>query len=298
MRCVASDGSQSKHFIRLEQMPAKTGQDTDWGAEHSRPVLSVDGVTKEYVNLQTGQRVCALQGINFSVAHGEFVSIVGRSGCGKSTLLRLVAGLLKPTSGFISVDGQHVAGPGSDRGMVFQEYAIFPWKTALGNVEFSLLVRGVPAAERRERALHFLTMVGLGDAINRYPSELSGGMKQRVAVARSLCQQPRVLLMDEPFAAIDAVQRQQLQEELSRICVQTEMTGLFVTHSVDEAAFLSDRVIVLKQSPGTILAEMSIESRRPRTWKEVTESTRFNQLRAALLDEIHRGATIDSAEGG
>ena len=261
-------------------------------ASDSKPVLSVAGVAKEYVNVQTGHRVPALHDINFDVMRGQFVSIVGRSGCGKSTLLRLIAGLLQPTAGLVAVDGQPVRGPGADRGMVFQEYAIFPWKTALANVEFSLLVRGVPAAARREQALHYLNLVGLGDAVDRYPSQLSGGMKQRVAVARSLCQQPKVLLMDEPFAAIDAVQRQQLQEELSRICTQTEMTVLFVTHSVDEAAFLSDRVVVLKPSPGQILSEMQVDFPRPRIWKEMTESVRFNELRAMLLGEIHRGSKM------
>lgn len=255
-------------------------------------VLSVAGVSKEYVNVQTGRSVHALQDINLEVLRGQFVSIVGRSGCGKSTLLRLIAGLLKPTAGSIAVEGKPVTGPGSDRGMVFQEYAIFPWKTALANVEFSLLVRGVPPSERRERALHYLKLVGLVDAMDRYPSQLSGGMKQRVAVARSLCQQPKVLLMDEPFAAIDAVQRQQLQEELSRICTQTDMTVVFVTHSVDEAAFLSDRVVVLKPSPGQILTEMQVPFRRPRTWKDMMEATEFNELRALLLEEIHRGSKM------
>lgn len=254
------------------------------------PVLSVIHVTKEYVNVQTGMAVRALKDISFDVRRGQFVSIVGRSGCGKSTLLRLIAGLLKPTLGSIAVDGRKVVGPGRDRGMVFQEYAIFPWKTALANVEFSLLVGGTPRAERRERALHYLNLVGLGDAIDRYPSQLSGGMKQRVAVARSLCQQPKVLLMDEPFAAIDAVQRQQLQEELSRICTLTGTTVLFVTHSVDEAAFLSERVLVLKPAPGEILTEMQIALPRPRVWAELTQSVKFNEIRAALLNAIQRGA--------
>jgi NitT/TauT family transport system ATP-binding protein len=255
-------------------------------------VLSVAHVTKEYVNVQTGKSVRALENISFEVRQGQFVSIVGRSGCGKSTLLRLIAGLLKPTLGSIAVDGHKVVGPGRDRGMVFQEYAIFPWKTALANVEFSLLVGGIPRAERRERALYYLNLVGLGDAIDRYPSQLSGGMKQRVAVARSLCQQPKVLLMDEPFAAIDAVQRQQLQEEISRICTQTSTTVLFVTHSVDEAAFLSERVLVLKPSPGEILTEMQVALPQPRAWTELTQSTKFNEIRAALLEAIQRGAGV------
>ena len=258
-------------------------------------VLSVDKVTKEFLNVYTGRRVLALENVSFQVRQGSFVSIVGRSGCGKSTLLRMVAGLLGPTAGRIEVEGKPVTGPGADRGMIFQEYAIFPWKTALENVEFPLLVKGIPPPERRERALQYLALVGLEDAVNRYPRELSGGMKQRVAVARGLCQQPKVLLMDEPFAAIDAVQRQQLQEELSRICADTRTTVLFVTHSVDEAAFLSDLVIVLTLSPGTVIAEMPVDLPGRRTWKAMADSHRFNELRGALLRTIHRNS---SAENG
>lgn len=260
--------------------------------DRATPVLSVKNVVKEYVNLQTGRQVLALDDVSFDIMPGEFVSIIGRSGCGKSTLLRMVAGLLHPTKGRIEVEGVRIKGPGADRGMVFQEYAIFPWKTALENVEFSLLVKGIPPVERRERARHFLNLVGLKDAEDRYPRELSGGMKQRVAVARSLCQQPKVLLMDEPFAAIDAVQRQQLQEELSRICAGTKTTVLFVTHSVDEAAFLSDRVIVLKPSPGQVVASITTDLPRPRTWESMSDSAIFNELRAELLREIHRGSAM------
>lgn len=262
------------------------------GRAQPAPVLSVRNVIKEYVNLQTGRHVLALNDVSFDILPGEFVSIIGRSGCGKSTLLRMVAGLLHPTKGQIQVEGGTIRGPGADRGMVFQEYAIFPWKTALENVEFSLLVKGVPPAERRERARHFLGLVGLKDVEDRYPRELSGGMKQRVAVARGLCQQPKVLLMDEPFAAIDAVQRQQLQEELSRICAETKTTVLFVTHSVDEAAFLSDRVVVLKPSPGQVIASIKVDLPRPRTWESMAGSATFNELRATLLQEIHRGSAI------
>jgi NitT/TauT family transport system ATP-binding protein len=257
----------------------------------SRPVLSVCNVTKEYVQVQTGRRVLALQNVSFDVEEARFVTIVGRSGCGKSTLLRMIAGLLPPTDGEIQVDGKAVSGPGADRGMVFQEYAVFPWKTALENVEFPLLVKGYDKAERRERAMHYLGLVNLLDAADRYPRELSGGMKQRVAVARGLCQQPRVLLMDEPFAAIDAVQRQNLQEELSRICAETRTTVVFVTHSVDEAAFLSDRVLVLKAAPGELIADLPIELANPRTWAAMAGDQRFNELRSALLNEIHRGST-------
>jgi NitT/TauT family transport system ATP-binding protein len=260
-------------------------------------VLSVKKVTKEFVNAYTGRRVLALENVTFQVVKGAFVSIVGRSGCGKTTLLRMVAGLLNPTAGSIEVEGKQITGAGADRGMVFQEYAIFPWKTAIENVEFPLLVKGVPPGERRDRALGYLELVGLADAVNRYPRELSGGMKQRVAVARGLCQRPKVLLMDEPFAAVDAVQRQQLQEELSRIRAETKTTVLFVTHSVDEAAFLSDLVIVLKSSPGKVIAQMPVELPERRTWGEMAGSQTFNVLRAALLHKIQGGSSADEAGG-
>lgn len=270
----------------------------DAGADTAQPtpVLAVKNVTKEYVQLQTGRRVLALKNASFDVAEGHFLSVVGRSGCGKSTLLRMIAGLLPPTEGAIMVDDVRVTGPGADRGMIFQEYAVFPWKTALENVEFPLLVKGLPKSERRERALYFLQLVNLTDAADRYPRELSGGMKQRVAVARGLCQQPRVLLMDEPFAAIDAVQRQQFQEELARICTKTRTTVVFVTHSVDEAAFLSDRVIVLKSSPGQVIADIPVDLPSNRTWTEMAGNNRFNELRATLLNEIHRGSPARGAQ--
>lgn len=257
-------------------------------------VLSIRGATKEYVQLHTGRRVQALLDVSFDVSKGEFVSVIGRSGCGKSTLLRLIAGLLAPTDGTIMVDGVPIRGPGADRGMVFQEYAVFPWKTALDNIAFPLLVQGIPAAERNERAMHYLRLVNLEEAAGLYPRELSGGMKQRVAVARSLCQQPKVLLMDEPFAAIDAVQRQQLQEELARICDETHTTVVFVTHSVDEAAFLSDRVVVLKASPGEVIADVDVEFGEGRKWAELSENAEFNDVRAELLRQIQRGSGSDA----
>ena len=268
---------------------------TPVSAEKGVPVLAVEDVSKEYVRIHNGQRVHALQGISFTIDEGEFVSVIGRSGCGKSTLLRMVAGLLSPTSGRISVDGKPSTKPGADRGMVFQEYAIFPWKTAFQNVEFPLLVQGIAPAARRERAMHYLEMVNLADAAGRYPRELSGGMKQRVAVARGLCQNPRILLMDEPFAAIDAVQRQQLQEDLRRIVAELRTTVMFVTHSVDEAAFLSDRVVVLKASPGEIIADIRVDLPRERRWTDISQNRNFNDLRSRLLNEVHRGSPEGSA---
>lgn len=273
----------------------RASSDTPVYFERGTPVLAVDDVSKEYVRIHNSQRVHALEGISFTIDEGEFVSVIGRSGCGKSTLLRMVAGLLSPTRGKISVDGKRSTQPGVDRGMVFQEYAIFPWKTAFQNVEFPLLVQGVASAERRDRAMHYLQMVNLADAAGRYPRELSGGMKQRVAVARGLCQNPRILLMDEPFAAIDAVQRQQLQEDLRRIVSDLRTTVMFVTHSVDEAAFLSDRVVVLKASPGEIIADICVDLPRERRWTDISQNLTFNDLRSNLLNEVHRGSPEGAA---
>lgn len=270
--------------------PLETSGAAGLGSQTDDVVLSVRNVTKEFIQLHTNRHILALHDISFDVQQDQFVSIVGRSGCGKSTLLRMIAGLMPPTKGGVYVNGKLVRGPGADRGMVFQEYAVFPWKTALENVEFPLLVQGFGKGERHERAMHFLDLVNLTDAAGLYPRELSGGMKQRVAVARSLCQQPTVLLMDEPFAAIDAVQRQQLQEELARICAETRTTVVFVTHSVDEAAFLSDRVIVLKASPGEVIADIRVDLPEQRNWSDLSENSEFNELRAALLQEIQRGS--------
>ncbi|PPK65032.1 ABC transporter ATP-binding protein [Actinokineospora auranticolor] len=194
----------------------------------------------------------ALDGIDLTVAPGEFLAVVGPSGCGKSTLLELLAGLTKPTSGQVLVDGKPVTGPGLDRGIVFQQYALLPWRTALGNVEFGLEATGVPRRERAARARDFLDLVGLTGFERRYPHELSGGMRQRVAIARSLAYDPDVLLMDEPFAALDAQTRESLQEELLRIWERTGKTVVFITHGIDEAVYLGQRVAVMTSQPGRI----------------------------------------------
>ena len=197
--------------------------------------------------------VVALSRVDLAVEPGEFMVLVGPSGCGKSTLLDLLSGLAEPSSGTILVDGRAIAGPGPDRGIVFQQYALFPWRTALGNVEFGLEAIGLPRAQRAERARHFLALVGLSDFERRYPHQLSGGMKQRVAIARSLSYDPDILLMDEPFAALDAQTREILQDELLRIWEQTTKTILFITHGIDEAVYLGQRVAVMSARPGRIL---------------------------------------------
>ncbi len=201
----------------------------------------------------------AVAGIDLDVDRGEFVVLVGPSGCGKSTLLDLLAGLTTPTTGRILLDGEPVRGPGLDRGIVFQQYALLPWRTAIGNVEFGLEAIGVPRRERTRKAQQFLDLVGLTGFETRYPHQLSGGMRQRVAIARSLAYDPGVLLMDEPFAALDAQTRESLQDELLRIWKQTGKTIVFITHSIDEAVYLGQRVAVLTSRPGRVKQVVPID---------------------------------------
>jgi NitT/TauT family transport system ATP-binding protein len=209
-------------------------------------------------------QLVALNNVSTSVESGEFVCLVGPSGCGKSTTLNIVAGFLKPTRGQVMVDGKVVRGHGMDRGVVFQEYALFPWRTALQNVEFGLEMKNVPARERREFAMHHLRMVKLERFANTYPHHLSGGMKQRVAIARALAYDPKVLLLDEPFGALDALTREELQALVVDLWQQTGKTVLYVTHNLAEAVYLSDRTIVLTPQPGTIKADVPIDLPRPR----------------------------------
>lgn len=203
--------------------------------------------------------VTALRDINLTIADGEFFVIVGPSGCGKSTLLDLLAGLSLPTTGHVYLNGEPVSGPGLDRGIVFQQYALFPWRTAKGNVEFGLEAKGLSRRERAAQAGDYLQLVGLSDFADRYPHELSGGMKQRVAIARSLAYDPQVLLMDEPFAALDAQTRDHLQDELRRIWSQTGKTVVFITHGIDEAVYLGQRVAVMTSRPGRIKQIIPVE---------------------------------------
>lgn len=206
----------------------------------------------------------AIKQLDLTVKQGEFLAIVGPSGCGKSTFLDMIAGLAKPSSGEIFMDGNLITGPALDRGIVMQGYALFPWRTVRKNVEFGLEIKKVPQKERQEISQQYLELVGLKNFEDRYPHELSGGMKQRVAIARALAYDPDVLLMDEPFAAVDAQTREVLQEELLRIWEKTKKTIVFVTHGIDEAVFLADRVAVMTANPGTIKEIVDINLPRPR----------------------------------
>ncbi|HET6151449.1 MAG TPA: ABC transporter ATP-binding protein [Marmoricola sp.] len=220
------------------------------------------------------QDFVALANVNLTIAAGEFLTLVGPSGCGKSTILDLIGGLTKPSSGTVSIDGEPITGPGPDRSVVFQQYTLLPWRTAQENIEFALeAVGGWSKSERKERARRYLDLVGLTEFANRYPHELSGGMKQRVAIARSLSYEPSVLLMDEPFGALDAQTRERLQEELVDIWKRTGTTIVFITHDIEEAIFLGQRVAVMSSRPGTIRTVINIGLDRSASAEEDVRGT-------------------------
>jgi len=231
-------------------------------------MISIERLTKTFETARSASHR-ALGELSLDIAEGEFVSILGPSGCGKSTLLYIVGGFVPPSSGAVRVKGKVVTGPGPDRGPVFQEFALFPWKTVLGNVMYGLLEQGVAKAEAETRARALIELVHLKGYENFYPKELSGGMKQRVAIARTLAYGPSILLMDEPFGALDAHTRTGMQHELLEIWERDRKTVLFVTHSVEEAVFLSDRVVVLTRSPGRIKTIVDIDLPRPRRRAEL-----------------------------
>jgi NitT/TauT family transport system ATP-binding protein/sulfonate transport system ATP-binding protein len=236
-------------------------------------ILIIRGVTKRFA-VGDGE-VDALAPVDLTIHQGEFVCMIGASGCGKSTLLRIIAGFEEPTTGDVSIDGKAIAGPGSDRGMVFQDYALFPWMTVRENISFGPRQRQLPRQEIESTTDEFVRMVGLERFADRYPNQLSGGMKQRVAIARVLANNANILLMDEPFGALDALTREQLQHELLQIWTRTGVTTIFVTHSVEEAVLLADRVLVMSAGPGRIDSDFRIDLARPR---EVS-SPEFNALR-------------------
>jgi NitT/TauT family transport system ATP-binding protein len=243
-------------------------------------LLEIKGVNKQF--FADGKEMEALHDINLSIRENEFVCFIGPSGCGKTTLLRIIAGLEDPTSGTVTLDGDPIRGPSPERGMVFQEYSLFPWRTVLDNTVFGLELKGVPVAERRRLGRQYLKIVGLESFESRYPHELSGGMKQRVAIARALVNNPKALLMDEPFGALDAQTRNVMQSELLRIWEEEKKTVIFVTHSVDEAIYLADTIVIMSARPGRIKDVIPIPLTRPRS----RTSTEVNQIRDRILCDL------------
>ena len=251
------------------------------GASLSEPILKIEGVYKRFAG--SDGEIEALRAVDLAVAPGEFVCIIGASGCGKSTLLRLVGGFDRPSEGSILMRGRPVAGPGPDRGMVFQDYGLFPWLTVRRNVEFGPAARRLPRAEISAVGERFIEMIGLTRFAGAYPHELSGGMKQRVAIARVLANEASVVLMDEPFGALDAMTRERLQIELLSIWEDAGLTVLFITHAIEEAILLADRIVVMSPNPGRIAAIHDIALPRPRD----IASPAFNALRRELGGLLH-----------
>jgi len=258
--------------------------------------IVVDDLALDYVNPETGASHRAVEHLDLRVAADEFLCVLGPSGCGKSTLLSAIAGFLRPTQGCIVMDGRPITGPGAERGVVFQEYALLPWMTVLDNAALGLKLRGMPKKERYAQARRFLTLANLHGVEHKYPHELSGGMKQRVAVARTLANAPEVMLMDEPFAAVDAQTRMVLQEELGRISLRSRLTVIFITHSVEEAIFLGDRVAVMSPGPGRVRTIVDVPfARDARTWTALNADRTFNAMRERLLDLV-RAPSADAVE--
>ncbi|RQD85155.1 MAG: ABC transporter ATP-binding protein [Methanocalculus sp. MSAO_Arc2] len=245
--------------------------------------VRINNVGKTFPS-RIGDPLVALEDISIEIERGEFLCILGPSGCGKTTLLRLVAGLDRPTSGEIIVEGKSVTGPDPRLAMIFQEYSLYPWRTVRGNIAFGLQMRGMSREERDERVNHFIQLVGLEGFGDSYPYELSGGMRQRVAVARALATDPAVLLMDEPFGALDAQTRNRMQKELLLIWEKTKKTVIFVTHSVDEAVYIADRILVLSTRPGRVAGIYDIDIPRPRN----RTSVEFAKIRRDVLEQIDR----------
>jgi len=254
----------------------------------SEIALQASGVKKSFA--KDGKSLAILDVEGFAAREGEFITIIGPSGCGKSTLLHIMGGFIPAEAGRIEVYGKEVRGPGPDRGMMFQEFALFPWKTVAGNIAWGLEVQGWTRAKIEETVAHYLNMIGLRDFANHYPAELSGGMKQRAALARVLAFDPKVLLMDEPFGALDAQTRETMQEELTRLWERTGKTIVFVTHDIEEAVYLGDRVVVMSARPGRIRQEITIDLPRPRGL-EIKKSMKCHEYRNQIWDLIRSEST-------
>ncbi|KQM81030.1 ABC transporter ATP-binding protein [Agromyces sp. Leaf222] len=273
-------------------------------AEHdepaaSAPLISVRNLTVSYNVARTGATLTAVEGVNLDVHEGEFVTVLGPSGCGKTTVMNVVAGLVAPTSGEVLVDGRPVTGPGPDRAVVFQDYALLPWRTVFDNVKFGLeMQKRLKGDGWRDRVQEAIELVGLSGFENSYPKELSGGMQQRVGLARAIVAEPRILLMDEPLGAVDALTREVMRDEIEKLIAKTGKTVLFITHSIEEAILLGDRIVVFKSHPGAIKEVIETKLTRPRSERSVQSDPRFLELRDHLWDALQAEATQAAVAGG
>jgi NitT/TauT family transport system ATP-binding protein len=291
-RSISGGRVLPEHEELSERAKSRKESPVDVASRHDPPAqrkesICLSGVFRSYANSR-GSFTPALQNIDLEIEQGEFVCIVGPSGCGKSTLLHLLAGLDRPTTGEITVDGHPVKGPGTDRILLFQELGLFPWLSVRQNVEFGLKMAGVSKQERKDRARTFLRMVHLSHFEDHYIHQLSGGMKQRVALARSLALRPKILLMDEPFAALDAQTRDMLHDELERLWKETSPTIVFVTHNVREAVRLGDRVLLMSFRPGRIKSQFQVTLNRPRHVEDSDVAYLSKEILGQLREEIDR----------
>jgi NitT/TauT family transport system ATP-binding protein len=258
------------------------------GTQGSRLAVQARDVTVEYERSKGKSKLVALENFSVDIKEGEFLTIVGPSGCGKSTFLNLVAGLWFPAAGELLVNGVPVTGPAQDRAVVFQEYALMPWRTVYGNVRFGLEMQRRIDPSTDEKIAHYIGLVGLSGFEESYPRELSGGMRQRVGLARALATEPRILLMDEPFAAVDAITRELMQDELAQIVTKTGQTIIFITHSVDEAITLGDRIIVVTNRPGRVRENLPVTIPRPRSGRQIRHSPEYTELRDRIWDLLSK----------
>jgi NitT/TauT family transport system ATP-binding protein len=270
------------------------------GTEQFRDKIVIENLQKRFAWRTRGvdHEVLALNGINLSIREGEFLAVIGPSGCGKTTLLKIIGGLTDHDGGQVLIDGRATTGPGPDRSIVFQSFGLFPWKTVYDNIAFPLEIRKVPKTEIRDRVTEFLNMVGLGKFGESFPHQLSGGMQQRVGLARALATDPEILLMDEPFGAIDAQTRELMQEELMRIWNAKRKTVLFITHDLDEAVYLADRIVVLTRQPGTVRRVIDVDLPRPRWEYDVRGHERFIAIRKEIWSMLRGDLVEEGREVG
>lgn len=261
-------------------------------SDAKRPLIEVKNLTVRYNIARTGQTLTAVENVNLTVDQGEFVTVLGPSGCGKTTVMNVIAGLVDATEGEVLVDGQPVTGPNPDRAVVFQDYALLPWRTVYDNVRFGVeMQKRFSGSSMHDKIQETIELVGLGGFEKAYPRELSGGMQQRVGLARALVAEPRILLMDEPLGAVDALTREVMRSELEKLIALTGKTVVFITHSIEEAILLGDRVVVFKSHPGSVLEVHNVDMQRPRSERGAQSEPRYLELRDHLWSALEKEAT-------
>ncbi|MFJ3473629.1 ABC transporter ATP-binding protein [Microbacterium maritypicum] len=264
----------------------------DTARDSADPLISITGLSVSYDVARTGKKLIAIEDVDLDVFEGEFITVLGPSGCGKTTFMNVIAGLVAPSTGAVLVDGKQVDGPGPDRAVVFQDYALLPWRTVFDNVKFGLeMQKGLRTADWRAKVQEAIEMVGLAGFESSYPRELSGGMQQRVGLARAFVAEPRILLMDEPLGAVDALTREVMRDEIEKLIEATGKTVLFITHSIEEAILLGDRIVVFKSHPGAIKEIITTGIPRPRSERSVQHDPRFLELRDHLWEALEGEAT-------